>query len=109
MKEDNLKLWNEVCETDPNHTKLVTFGRSFTSINAQYQLKQATKQFGKYGEKWGIHSIEYDFIDLDKGQKMALVKAMFFTESTDNCFPVSTSIMIQDWDKKNTRMNNQKN
>lgn len=100
--EDNLKLWNEVCETDPTHTKLVTFGRSFTSINAQYQLKQATKAFGKYGDKWGIKSIEYEFIDLDKSQKMALVKAMFFTDNTDNCFPVSTSILVQAWDKKNS-------
>jgi hypothetical protein len=100
MENDNLKLWKEVEETDPAYTKEVSFGRKFTSINAQYQIMQATKQFGKYGEKWGIKSIEYHFIDLDKSQKMALVKAMFFTESSESCFPVSTSIMVQDWDKK---------
>jgi len=102
--KSNLYLWDKVSETDPNYTKKVTFGRSFTSINAQYQIKQATKHLGEYGKCWGISSIKYDFIDLDKNQKMALVRAMFFTESKENTFPVSTSIMVQEWSDKKSKL-----
>jgi hypothetical protein len=58
---DNLRIWNAVSKTDPNHTKPVEFGRRFTSIDAHWQIMQATKQFGPVGEGWGYnvhHGVE---------------------------------------------------
>lgn len=58
---DNLRIWNAVSKTDPAHTKKVEFGRKFTSIDAHWQIQQATKQFGPVGEGWGykpVHSVE---------------------------------------------------
>ena len=45
MKTDkvvNMQLWNAVEKTDPKYTKEVGFGRKFTRINAQYQIRTAT-------------------------------------------------------------------
>jgi hypothetical protein len=50
---DNLERWNRVGVTDPDHTKPVSFGRNFTAIDAHYQVKMATKEFGSIGEGWG--------------------------------------------------------
>lgn len=58
---DNLRIWNAVAKTDPAHTKKVEFGRKFTSIDAHWQIMQATHQFGPIGEGWRYevaHSIE---------------------------------------------------
>lgn len=56
----NMRIWEAVCKTDPAHTKAVEFGRKFTSIDAHWQIMQATKQFGPVGEGWGYvpaHSV----------------------------------------------------
>lgn len=50
---NNMQLWNNVCTTDAGHTKRVEFGRKFTAIDAMYQIKSATEQFGVAGEGWG--------------------------------------------------------
>ena len=100
---DNLKLWNSVQETDPKYTKKVTYGNKFTSINATYQVKTATEQWGLYGDTWGIESVNYTFHDLDKGQIMVLAKAIFkypiIGEGTAS-FPISSTIMMQEYSKK---------
>tara|TARA_R110000824_G_scaffold21748_14_gene80831 strand:+ start:6535 stop:7164 length:630 start_codon:yes stop_codon:yes gene_type:complete len=55
MKKENMELWDKVFKTDPKYTKNVKYGaRSFTTINAQYQIKCATEVFGAYGEGWGV-------------------------------------------------------
>lgn len=57
----NLSVWNAVNKTDPAHTKAVTFGRRFTSIDAHWQIMRATEQFGPVGQGWGYfvqHSVE---------------------------------------------------
>jgi len=104
MEENkNLKLWKAVEETDPNHTKKVTFGANFTSINATYQIMNATEQFGTYGNLWGIESIEYEYIDLVNEQIMVLAKAIFRYPIDANLiatFPISSTIMMQEYSKK---------
>jgi|15BtaG_2_1085339.scaffolds.fasta_scaffold28703_2 hypothetical protein len=58
-----LDLWNEVAKTNPKYTKQVKFGsRSFTTINAQYQLLKATEQFGPIGEGWGVQDEKFTII-----------------------------------------------
>lgn len=50
---DNMRIWNAVSKTDPDHTKEVSFGRKFTAIDAHYQVMMATEQFGPIGIGWG--------------------------------------------------------
>lgn len=60
MADTNMRIWDAVSRTDPTHTKKVEFGRKFTSIDAHWQIMQATKQFGPIGEGWGYrvdHSV----------------------------------------------------
>ena len=51
---DNMELWNRVGKTDPDHTKLVAFGRKFTAIDAHSQIMEATRAFGPIGKGWGF-------------------------------------------------------
>ncbi len=54
MTMSNMHIWNLVAETNPAHTKPVKFGkRSFTTIDAHYQIRQATEVFGPVGIGWG--------------------------------------------------------
>ena len=53
-KNSKMALWSQVSVTNPKYTKEVSFGRKFTSINAQYQLMCATEQFGACGSGWGV-------------------------------------------------------
>ncbi len=58
---DKMKIWDALKSTDPKFTKLVTFGRKFTSINSQWQLQRMTEQFGPIGQGWGYdvrHGVE---------------------------------------------------
>tara|TARA_R100000231_G_scaffold28230_1_gene25051 strand:+ start:2240 stop:2827 length:588 start_codon:yes stop_codon:yes gene_type:complete len=54
MSKENMKLWNAVEKTNPKYTKQVGFGRKFTTVNAQYQVRCATEQFGPLGKGWGV-------------------------------------------------------
>ena len=61
MKE-NLELWNRVEKTNPKYTKKAKVGgNQITSISPQFQIMNATEQFGSYGEKWGFKHIEFDY------------------------------------------------
>lgn len=60
---DNLRIWKEVEKTDRKFTKEVSYGkRKFTSIQAQYQRKRATFQFGPYGSTWGVRNCKFEYI-----------------------------------------------
>jgi len=75
---DNMKLWDSVCKTDPNHTKAAKIGGlSITAIAPQYQIQEATKQFGPYGVGWGFESIELDY-SLIETFKLVVFKGTFF-------------------------------
>lgn len=103
MDNNNMQIWNEVSKTDPNYTKEVGYGqRKFTTINAAYQIEQATKLFGPYGSTWGIKSIKNTMITLDRGQIMVLGKAVFFYthNGQEHSFKLSSTIMLQEWKEK---------
>ena len=60
---NNLAFWDSVQETDPKHTKPVTFGgRTYTTIDAYSQIKTATSMWGMYGITWGLTNIQYELI-----------------------------------------------
>ena len=60
--KDNLKLWNKVEKTNPKYTKKAKVGgNSITAISPQFQVMNATEQFGSYGSKWGFRNIVLDY------------------------------------------------
>jgi hypothetical protein len=60
--KDNLELWNKVEKTNPKYTKKAKVGgMNITSISPQFQVMNATEQFGSYGESWGFRNIELDY------------------------------------------------
>ena len=72
----NLDLWLSVEETDPKYTKPVSFGgRQYTTIDAYYQIKTATEQWGSYGSTWGLKHIEYYRVE---ESPMMRVSAVFY-------------------------------
>jgi hypothetical protein len=94
----NLKLWNKVEKTNPKYTKDARLGgMKITSINATWQIKQATEQFGTYGKGFGLSKIAYDIIPCHSDQIMAIYTATFFYMDGSERFefPISTSIFIQ--------------
>lgn len=58
----NLKLWSEVEKTNPKYTKKAKVGgNNITSISPQFQILNATEQFGSYGSTWGFRNIKLDY------------------------------------------------
>ncbi len=86
----NMELWNKVCKTNPKYTKKVTQRGGFTAIDAQYQVQEATEQFGAFGQGWGVANER--FTELNGG--VILYQAVFFW-GKDGCnrFDISSSIV----------------
>jgi len=62
MSKENLELWKKVEKTNPKYTKKAKVGgNSITAISPQFQILNATEQFGSYGENWGFRNIELDY------------------------------------------------
>lgn len=75
----NLELWDRVKKTDPKHTKKAKVGgMSITAVSPQYQILNATREFGVYGVDWGFKSIELDYSLCDK-YDLIVFKGTFFT------------------------------
>lgn len=79
---NNLALWQRIGKTDPKFTKEATTKGGFTSISAYYQIEIATKEWGVYGESWGLKDIKVDYSLLEL-TGLATMEAVFFC-------PVST-------------------
>lgn len=77
-KNNNLELWNAVEQTDPDYTKKANVkGLKITAIDPQYQIKNATSQFGKYGGTWGLKDTSLDY-SLFEQTGIIVYKATFF-------------------------------
>jgi len=88
---DNLKLWNSVEKTDPQHTKKANVkGNKITSIKPQYQIYNATKQWGSYGCKWGLKNINLGYELKEVG--LVTFKALFYYP--DGEFEIINTISI---------------
>ena len=73
-----MKLWDAVEKTNPAYTKKTKIGgMRITAVAPQYQIKNATEQFGPYGIKWGFKNIEFDFSLVDS-LKIIVFKGTFF-------------------------------
>jgi hypothetical protein len=109
---NNLDLWNKVEKTNPKYTKKAKVGgNEITAISPQYQIMNATEQFGPYGETWGFRHIEFDYsitntpitlqlVDWNTKEKEEVVsilglvgfKAIFFFPNGE--FEITNSIKI---------------
>ncbi len=83
----NLKLWDSVDKTDPAITKAVNFGRRFTAICPQSQLKKATEVFGVFGEAWRLEDFKWTYIG-DPDNPAEVVLQCNFVISETHWFPV---------------------
>jgi hypothetical protein len=93
-KKNNLELWQKVCTTDPKHTKKVSFGRKFTAVDAMYQIKIATEQFGPYGSKWGVKALVYDNVTKPNGDILeAIIEGVFYYPGGE--FPLSVDMVYK--------------
>lgn len=110
---DHMELWNDVCRTDPAHTKQVNTRGGFTSICAQWQKEQATKVFGPYGFGWGVKDVRYEIIynnEIEMGSTVPSMKphqavmtgTLFaFYKDKEIEFDIGTSVKYgDDWFKK---------
>lgn len=91
MSKDNLKLWNEVEKTNPKYTKKANVkGNQITSISPQFQILNATEQFGIYGKTWGFKNMDIDYTLANIG--MVSFKADFYFP--DGEFEIINSIQL---------------
>lgn len=78
---DNLRIWNAVSKTRPEHTKHVSQRGGFTSINASSQVMEATRQFGPIGIGWGYDTGFPIFHD-----NLVFVGVTLWHGARENCF-----------------------
>lgn len=98
---DNMSLWNQVCKTNPAHTKPAQIGgMKITAIAPMYQIQQATEQWGPYGSVWGLKSIDRDF-QLVTTLNLVIFSGVFFFPGGE--FEISTSAGIYR-DNNNTKV-----
>ncbi len=92
MSDNNLKLWDAVKETDKAFTKSVKQRGGYTAITPQYQMQEATKQFGSYGIGWGFESIDMDYSAIET-LELVIVKAVFFyiLDGKRGSFPINNT------------------
>ena len=91
MSESNLKLWKSVEKTDPKHTKQANVkGNKLTSIKPQYQIYNATAEWGSYGGKWGFKNIRLNYELKDYG--LIVFEAVFYYP--DGEFEIINTISI---------------
>lgn len=90
-----MKLWEQVCKTDPATTKKVNQRGGFTAVCAQAQIKKATELWGPYGSTWGLEDCQFGLIHNAEGAPLEIyMDALFFYPiSLENgnrmCFPIS--------------------
>jgi len=90
----NLELWEKVEKSDTRYLKRVEYGkRSFTTIDAYYQIKVATGIFGPYGKTWGLKDTSLEIVSVGE-TPMAIYKATFYYPEGE--FEIWNAIKIND-------------
>jgi hypothetical protein len=93
VENPNMKLWDQVCETDPSITKAVTQRGGFTAVCAQSQRKRATELWGSYGNMWGLRDLKWEYLLVD-GKPVELILTAVF-HYPDGAFEVASEIVYR--------------
>jgi hypothetical protein len=87
MSQDNMKLWNEVCTTNPKHTTKFRGKGGFqgTAVCAQSQRMRATELWGPFGHKWGIRNEQFSVWKLseDPHDNIVVYRATMYYPADD--------------------------
>ena len=89
IKPDNMKLWNQVCVTDPGITKHVGQRGGFTAIDAQAQVKRATELWGPYGTDWGVRDCQYEMFE----NEISLTAVFYYPGDEDSSFEIGSDML----------------
>lgn len=72
---DTMHIWNAAPTPPKDALKEVTFGRRFTSIDAYWCIREATRIFGPLGIGWG-YAVEHEIVELPgKGGTVLYVRS----------------------------------
>ena len=96
MENKNLSIWEKVQKTNPKHTKQANVGgRTITSINPTFQIKQATEIFGSYGYGFGLENTNFEYKELGTTTLLVLHCDFFYkVDDTKHSFPLSGAIKM---------------
>lgn len=96
MENKNLSIWEKVQKTNPKHTKQANVGgRTMTSINPTFQIKQATQIFGAYGCGFGLENTNFEYKEFGTTTLLILHCDFFYkVDDTKHSFPLSGAIKM---------------
>jgi hypothetical protein len=80
---NNMSVWDSVCETNPEYVKKVNQRGGFSAIDAYSQIRAATERFGPVGQGWGWH-----VVNITPLEGTIVVSIDLWYESRDNYFTV---------------------
>ncbi|MCE5185051.1 MAG: hypothetical protein LLF76_02875 [Planctomycetaceae bacterium] len=91
----NMRIWEQVCKTDPKHTKHVSQRGGFTAICAQSRVKRATELWGPMGSSWGV---EDEHFTIFEAYNICIYRAILFYPATDGkgMLPIHSSIFVSE-------------
>jgi hypothetical protein len=92
-----MSLWSKYAKPDPKYVKDVGFGaRKFKSVNPEYDAERATKEWGPYGEGWGLRNVKYEMLPSTESPTTLILHAEFYYRSQaenggygEGCFEIS--------------------
>jgi hypothetical protein len=97
MSDSNLRLWNQVCTTNPAHCKEASIsGQKRTTVKAVYQNEKATEIFGIQGQEWGIkpETERYERFTIGDEVMLQYTAVMFYNfEGKTGELPIAAAIM----------------
>lgn len=68
LENPNTRIWDKICETDPNRTKDFNKGYRGTSINPNYIYEKLTGCFGPCGIGWGFIIVKDEYKEGHEGE-----------------------------------------
>lgn len=90
ITEDNLNLWYSVSETPKEWVKPIPGRTYLSSIDAYYQIEQATNKFGPCGKGWG-----YTINELKIGNKHVLCRLVVWYILDDQKYELPETVKMQ--------------
>lgn len=59
IEADTMRIWREVCDSEPEQLTFIDQRGGFLSICAQTQIRKATELWGPFGTKWGLMNTHF--------------------------------------------------